>query len=233
MQGRCGGSWDLGASLQASTSSWLTGLFLSASNIEERYSSFQPGMLNDSSIRGVGGAAGVGTSTVIPIVSDAAAATDSASDSDVFGLGDGDRDRNEVDTISQSSSSPDNDDASMCVVKVGGQGGPQGLVSVTLGHLAGACEPRIGPGRRLSIAVVLPSWTKLPCGFCCYLGPWPGVKQSTHLSTELPPLRLIEFTCRACLCSRFAVHFAITVETDVTLEKARWKRQADASPLSE
>lgn len=48
------------ASLQASTSSWLTGLFFSASRIEERYSSFQPGMMLDGSIRGEDGAAGVG-----------------------------------------------------------------------------------------------------------------------------------------------------------------------------
>lgn len=41
MQGRWGGFRNL----QASTRSWLTGLFFSASNSEERYSSFQPGMM--------------------------------------------------------------------------------------------------------------------------------------------------------------------------------------------
>lgn len=61
MQGRCGEvALDLGPSLQASTSSWLTGLFFSASRIEERYSSFQPGMMLDCIIRGEDVAAGVG-----------------------------------------------------------------------------------------------------------------------------------------------------------------------------
>lgn len=55
-----GAALDLGPSLQASTSSWLTGLFFSASRIEERYSSFQPGMMLESRIRGGDGVAGVG-----------------------------------------------------------------------------------------------------------------------------------------------------------------------------
>lgn len=147
--------------LQASTRPWFTGLFLSASNNEERYSSFQPGMM---------GGFITGTEVRVPAAGVVCKSTCTSLFSFLSGSS-GEKGNDEVEMTSQSSS---DDDPSM--FHAGGAGG-----DICCGlELGAACGKRTAEsglrkaecGKRM--LAMLPLLLAMQWGGCLSIA-WDGV----------------------------------------------------------